>query len=755
MGRSDSNPSKLSGFYRRSIAERLQILRQEGFLENDQVDALLSGRPLLMSETADKMVENVIGVFGLPLGVAVHFVIDGRPMVVPMVVEEPSVVAAVSGAARRAREGGGFVCESDDPLVIGQVVVVELGDIGQAKRALYKHQEDILNLANTLHPRLAARGGGAKDLELVDVPAMDGQPELLVLNLLVDTCDAMGANLVNTMCEGVESLIEKITGGRVLFGILSNLADRSLVKATARFPRSVLGNGGLSAEDVCRGIILANHLANVDPYRAATHNKGIMNGIDAVALATGNDWRAVEASAHSFAARGRQYRSLTQWRKDEQGDLIGSIVLPIKVGTVGGSIRANPCAEFSLKLLGARSANELARVMAAVGLAQNFAALRALVSEGIQRGHMMLHARSVAAAAGAPHHLYDAVVERLIQSEQVKESRAREIVRELTQTPHPDAEVDAAVAAGELSSGFGKVILIGEHAAVYGSHVVAAPIKLATRARAMDSEDGVSIVIPQWGVEQQLQASHPNALQESVFLILDKLELQDRNVRLTVFPDIPRAMGLGGSAAMAVAIIRALAKHFGLSLTDQEVNEIAYASECLAHGTPSGVDNTVATFGKTLLFKKGNPPVRKEIRLRKPLPMVVGSTGKESLTAPMVAKVRAAWKADRQEYEAIFRELDQLALETVKALESHDLDDLGQNMNRAHDLLVRLGVSSPELDDLVRTARDHGALGAKLTGAGGGGSMVALCTDEPHKLVRVMNQTGHDALFTEVGASRE
>lgn len=735
---------KLSGFYRRSIVERLQLLRQEGYLDSEQVARLTC-------ETADKLVENVIGVFGLPLAVAVHFVIDGRPMVVPMVVEEPSVVAAVSGAARRAREGGGFVCESDDPLLVGQIAIVGLSDIGRAKRALYKHQEDILNLANTLQPRLAARGGGAKNLELVDLPGMDGQPDILVVHLLVDTCDAMGANLVNTMCEGVESLIEKITGGRVLFGVLSNLADRSLVKATARFPRSVLGHGGRSSEEVCRGIILANHFANVDPYRAATHNKGIMNGIDAVALATGNDWRAVEASAHAFAARGRQYQSLTQWRANEQGDLIGSIVLPIKVGTVGGGTRANPCAEFSLKLLGVRSAGELARVMAAVGLAQNFAALRALVSEGIQRGHMLLHARSVAAAAGAPHYLHDAVVERLIQSE-VKETRAREIILELSGASA--VQVDSRVAAGELSSGFGKVILIGEHAAVYGNHVVAAPLSLATRARAEDCTDGVSIVIPKWGVEQRLQASHPNALQKSVFLILDELGLRDRNVRLMVFPSIPRAMGLGGSAAMAVAIIRALVQHFGLSLTDQAINEIAFGSERLAHGSPSGVDNAVATFGKTLLFKKGTPPMRKEIRLRRPLSLVVGSTGKESLTAPMVARVRAGWKAKRAEYEAIFRELDELALDTVRVLESHDLDDLGQNLNRAHDLLVRLGVSSPELNDLVRMARDQGALGAKLTGAGGGGSMVALCADEPQRLVRAMNQAGYEAFLTEVGGDR-
>lgn len=414
--------SRVSGFYKLSVEERLKFVKDFAGLSDDEVNLILKcGR--LSVDLADKMIENVIGTFELPFGVAVNFLINNRDYIIPMVIEEPSVVAAASNAARIMREGGGIFANSTPPIMIGQIQLVNVLSQRKAAFQILMHKDEILKIANDKDPILVGLGGGAKDLEVRIVESPLGP--MVIVHLLVDVRDAMGANTVNTMAEAVAPYIEKITGGKVYLRIISNLADRRLVRAYCRIPKDVLG------EDLVRGIIYAYHFAAADPYRAATHNKGIMNGIVAVALATGNDTRALEAGAHAYAARSGVYKPLTVWEMDENGDLIGWIELPIAVGIVGGATRSNPLAKISLKILGVKSASELAEVMGAVGLAQNFAALRALASEGIQRGHMKLHARNIAIMAGAVGDEIDKVASEMVRLQVIRIDKAREILMNL------------------------------------------------------------------------------------------------------------------------------------------------------------------------------------------------------------------------------------------------------------------------------------------------------------------------------------
>ncbi len=749
--------SRLPEFYKLPVNERLRLLMQRNFLTGADHEALAAGAQLLSVEAADRMIENVVGVFGLPIGVASNFLVNGQDQVVPLVVEEPSIVAALSSAAKLVRQAGGFTVESTDPLLIGQIQVVDVPHPKKAQAAVLQSKEEIKNLANSLHPKMVARGGGAKDVEVVIHPSQSQRGDMLVVHLLVDTRDAMGANLVNTMCEGVASLIEKLTDGKVFLRILSNLTDRSLVRARCVIPPALLGGKGYSGEDVRDGIILANEFASVDPYRAATHNKGIMNGVDAVAIATGNDWRAIEAACHAYAARGKGYSSLTRWYEDEAKNLVGHIELPLKVGTVGGPIQSNPAVGISLRMLGIQSARQLAEIMGAVGLAQNFAALRALVTEGIQEGHMTLHARSVAVAAGATADIFDSVVEQLIESGEIKVWKAEEIVHKLRRPEPAPARLGAQQA--ELAAGYGKVILLGEHAVVYGHHAIAAPIPLAVQAKVLDAraDDGVHLLIPRWGVEERLHPHQhqPHSLHQSLSLVLERLGLSRRSMRIEVIPHVPRAMGLGGSAALAVAVIRALSLHYGLKLSDEAVNRLAFECEKVAHGTPSGVDNTMATYGKFMIYQRakseGEPPTTKELVVERPIPIVIGMSGVESLTAKMVAKVRASWEKNKPLYERIFREIDELTLLGQKAITGYKLEELGELMNVCQGLLNALGVSSWELEELIEISRKHGAVGAKVTGGGGGGSMVAVCPEDPERVAEAVRRAGYQALVTQIG----
>jgi hydroxymethylglutaryl-CoA reductase len=747
---------RIPDFYKLSVEERVRAVHERGLINSADFRALVTGRHTLDLEAADKMIENVVGVMGLPLGLGMNLVVNDKQYIVPMVVEEPSVIAALGSACKLIRTCGGFSAEATDPILIGQIQVVNLPDMEKAKQALRDRKQDLVNLANSFHPNMVARGGGARDIELFVHPLPSSGKPMLVVHLLVDTRDAMGANLVNGMCEGIAPLVESITGGEVFLRILSNLTDRALVRAHCRIPLTELAGRGYSGEQARDGIIVAAEFAAVDPYRAATHNKGIMNGIDPVAIATGNDWRAIEAGAHAYAARSGRYSSLTDWWADEEGNLRGRIELPIKVGIVGAPIESNPTVALNLRLLGVESATELAQVMAAAGLAQNFAAIRALATEGIQKGHMTLHARSVVTAAAAPKEIFDEVLERLIQSGVIKVWKAQEIVAELKDERRRDKSGRAPKRSQErkMGVGYGKVILLGEHAVVYGRHAIAAPIPLSIKALVEDCDEGIHLLIPRWGVEYQL-ASNPaerRSFEKPAGVVLDQLGLTRRAMRIEVFPDVPRSMGLGGSAAMAVAIVRALDKHFRLGLTDDQVNRLAFESEKVAHGSPSGLDNTLACYGKALVFRAGDPPLIEPLNIREPIPAVIGMTGYEGLTARTVGRVREAWQQDKRLYERIFDQIDALTLRGIQAVQDNDLPTLGQLMNICQGMLNALQVSTPELEKLCDIARENGALGAKLTGGGGGGSIIAVCDGDTEPIVSAIRAAGFQALPVRLGA---
>jgi hydroxymethylglutaryl-CoA reductase len=416
-------------FYELTLQERSEYLRKQTDLTEGEMDAL-SGLAGLTPASADKMVENAIGVYGLPVGIAQHFVVNGRRVWVPMVIEEPSVIAGASFMARLARAGGGFTASADEPCMIGQMQILDLKDPEKARQILIDHGAELLAEAAKIDPVLEDLGGGPRDLEVRLIKDSPIGP-FLVLHIIIDVRDAMGANAVNTACERLAPRVEELTGGRVHLKILSNLADRRLARARVTVPVDELAFEDFSGEQVRDGIIEAWAFAAADPYRAATHNKGIMNGVDAVVMATGNDWRAVEAGAHAYAARSGKYTSLSTWGRNAEGDLVGSLEMPMAVGIVGGATRVHPGAKAALRLMACKTAGELAGIIVAVGLAQNMAALRALATEGIQRGHMTLHARQVAAAAGAEGGMIDTVANRLVQEKNVRIDRAEAILKEM------------------------------------------------------------------------------------------------------------------------------------------------------------------------------------------------------------------------------------------------------------------------------------------------------------------------------------
>lgn len=422
-----AHTSRLPRLYELGLQERLLRVAEAAGMSIADLAVLGAG---LDPETADRMVENVLGTMALPLGVATNFVINGRERLIPMVVEEASVIAGAGKAARAARAGGGFHAEADDSVMIGQVQILDVPDAAAAAEAVLARQGEVLALANARPSRIVELGGGARTLEMRIIADTPVGP-MLIVHLLYDTMDAMGANAVNTAVEAVAPLLEAVTGGRANLRILSNLADRRLARARVQIPVGELTAGGLTGEQVARRIVEAYALAAVDPYRAATHNKGIMNGVDAVALATGNDWRALEAGAHAFAGRKEGYRPLSRWSVSAHGTLEGHLEMPMPVGAVGGATRVHPVAQACLRLLEVESARDLAMVMAAVGLAQNLAALWALASEGIQRGHMSLHARQIALAAGAVGPEVEIVAERLMREGRVSPSTALEAIREV------------------------------------------------------------------------------------------------------------------------------------------------------------------------------------------------------------------------------------------------------------------------------------------------------------------------------------
>lgn len=414
--------SRIQGFHKLSQDERITKIKELCKLSQEEIDVLVVKKPAL--ELFDKMIENNIGVMQVPIGVATNFIIDGKERLVTMAVEEASVVAAASNAARMTRPHGGFFTSNTGSHMIGQIQVLDVTAPEFAAQEILANKQKILDLANEQDPILVKFGGGAVDIETRIIGSAIG--DMLVVHLVVNTLDAMGANAVNTMAEAVAPVIEEISGGNVRLRILSNLADKRIVRARAIFDKELLGG-----DEVVDGIIEAWAFADADPYRAATHNKGIMNAISAITLATANDWRAIEAGAHAYAARNGYYGSLTSYEITDDGHLAGTIELPLALGTIGGATKIHPTAQVNLKIMGVTGAQDLASIVASVGLAQNLAALRALATEGIQKGHMKLHARNLAAQAGAKGEEVDIVAKRMVEEGKVRADRAVEILEEI------------------------------------------------------------------------------------------------------------------------------------------------------------------------------------------------------------------------------------------------------------------------------------------------------------------------------------
>jgi len=416
--------STISKFFEKTRKDRLDIVANFAQLSDDEINILQNENGGISFDKADKMVENAIGTFSLPLGIATNFKINGKDYLIPMVIEEPSVIAAASKGAKIARIKGGFEASSDESYSIGQVQILDVGDISSAISQIKDSSNEILQLANSKSNSLSKMGKGAKEVTCKEIDTPSGK--MLIVELLIDVGDAMGANVTNTMCETISPLIEKITGGRALLRILSNYSTRRIAKAKAVFDKEAVGG-----EDVVNDIIMAFEFADNDVYRAVTHNKGIMNGTIAVANAVGQDSRAIESAANAYAAKSGQYRSLSKWSKDSDGNLVGILEIPLSVGIVGGIANVHPMAKVCTKILGVESAQELACVMTATGLAQNYSAIRALSTEGIQKGHMRLHARNLAAAAGATPNQIDEIVQKMIKEKKISLDRAKELLEQI------------------------------------------------------------------------------------------------------------------------------------------------------------------------------------------------------------------------------------------------------------------------------------------------------------------------------------
>ncbi|MFX1556194.1 MAG: hydroxymethylglutaryl-CoA reductase, degradative [Promethearchaeota archaeon] len=415
--------SEISGFYKLSIEERHQLLSK--LLNLDQEDLnLLKNFGYFNPNHMDSLIENVIGSYQLPLGIAFNFKVNNKDYIIPMVIEEPSVVAAASNAAKMARKHGGFHSEKVKPIMISQIQLTQLEDVKKTKELLIRKKVNILKIANEQDPLLVKLGGGAQDIEFREITTR--KEKMVIVHLLVNVLDAMGANVVNTMAEAVSSYIEEISGGKVNLRIVSNLATHRIARCNAVFDKELLGG-----EKVVEGILSAYEFALADPYRSTTHNKGILNGIIALTLATGNDTRAIEAGAHAYASLKGKYRPLTNYRLDSKGNLIGEIEIPLALGIIGGMTKIHPMARLALKILNIQSAEELSQVAAALGLAQNVAALRALAAEGIQEGHMKLHSRNIAKIAGVPDELIERVANKLVEDKKIRVDYAKEILQSI------------------------------------------------------------------------------------------------------------------------------------------------------------------------------------------------------------------------------------------------------------------------------------------------------------------------------------
>jgi len=750
--------SRIPGFYRLPVERRLALLARRFALSAAEIEGLRRGG-LLRIEDAVNMVENVVGVLGLPIGLGMNFQIDGVDRLVPMAVEEASIVAAASKAALLVRRGGGFLSQVDDPVMIGQIHLEGITDIVRAKQILRDNQQQILEIANRAEPRMVGRGGGAIGLE---VRVLDGngahdgidsheaheannksitreargEPAVLVVHLLINVCDAMGANAVNTLCEAVAPHIEDLTGGRALLRIVSNYADRRLARATFSLPVDDLACDGVDGAEVARRLEAADRLARLDPYRAATHNKGIFNGICAAALALGQDWRAIEAGGHAYAARDGAYRGLTRYRR-RNGCLDATLELPLQVGWTGGAVDAHRGIRLLRAISGIENTSRLAGVLAAVGLAQNLAALLALCTDGIQKGHMALHARSLALSAGVPAEGVESVACEMIRCNDIKVSAAERIfkARRLPQAPGLEADGDSRQTPLVSSYAPGKVVLFGEHAVVYGYPGISAAINTGLRATISRDPDGPRVLNPRFRSSFPVPHSDSDIrmLSKGADLALEMYGLEKERIAIDIESDIVPGMGLGFSAAFSVALCRAFRHMNGCDPAtpwDNGLFDEAQRLEGVFHGNPSGIDAATILSNGLLWFRKGPPRELLPLRIPAPVIGVVCIVEPAARTLEMVALLSRRRAQNPSVIDGVLDEIGLVTVDAAIALGRGDTPAAGRLMFRNHELLARLGLSTPGLDRAVKHLLDYGVLGAKLSGGGGGGAVVALVRPE-------------------------
>jgi hydroxymethylglutaryl-CoA reductase len=748
-----SKSSRIPGFYRLPVEQRLAFLARSFGLSDQQVSELRNGNALRI-EHAVNLVENAIGVLALPLGLGLNFLVDGRDYIIPMAIEEASIIAAASKAALIIRAGGGFKTRVDRPVMIGQIQVLDIMDIDAAIENIYKNKAEILAQANLAGPRMVARGGGVFDIETRKI---DGENigQMLIVHLLYDVREAMGANAINSACEAVGPLIQKITGGRVNLRILSNLADRRLARAEFSLSFEYLSTKDISGEQAAMRIVEASQFAWADPYRAATHNKGIFNGICAAGLALGQDWRAIEAGGHAYAARDGQYRGLTRFTIQDN-KLHGEIELPLQVGWVGGITNSHPGVKTLRQISGIKKAGELAGILAAVGLAQNFAACHALGTVGIQKGHMALHARSVAISVGVPADEVEAVAQEMIQRGDVKVAAAEEIYRRMLKLPKQKIKRDDLPV--EVFAP-GKVILFGEHATVYNYPGITTTIDIGLTLRISRDPDGPRFVAPEYKQVFPIPSSEQDVqtFSKAVELALAMYGLEKEPIAIQVESDLVPGMGLGSSAAFSVALCSALRQYKNIS-SHQRHDRRLFADvqrlESIFHGTPSGMDAATVLANCVLWFRKGPPREILPIRTQTTLTGLICLVEPGAATIELVQKVRDY----RYRYPAaankILEEIGNLTVDAGIALGIGDVPELGRLMFKNHELLAKLGVSTPALDDAVGLLLDRGVLGAKLTGSGGGGAVIALVNpDTQYELVNQLTEEFASVIPFTIGAN--
>ncbi len=746
--------SRIPGFYRLTVERRLALLAKNFDLSERQIAQLRDGNALRV-EHAVNMVENSVGVLGQPLGLGLNFQVNGQDYIAPMAIEEASIIAAASKAALMIRNAGGFTATVDEPVMIGQIQVMDLDDPVEAVEKIRHHKQRILDQANLAGPRMVARGGGVFDLETRILDGGERTGRFLVVHLLINVLEAMGANAINAACEAAGPTIEEITGGRVNLRILSNYADRRLARAGFRMQIKHLATEQKTGEEVAKRLVESAVMANVDPYRAATHNKGIFNGIGAASLALGQDWRAIEAGGHTYATRDGQYRSLTNFAI-EDGELVGSIELPMQVGWVGGAVNSHPGVKILRTISGVENAGELAGLLASVGLAQNFAACLALSTVGIQKGHMALHARSVAISVGVPPEDVEDVAQEMIRRGEVKVAAAEEIYRTMQNAPKlpmPDDGLPIEVSAP------GKVVLFGEHATVYNYPGITASIDVHMTIRLNPDADGPRFLNPKFKQAFAVPKSDQDLrmFSHAVNEALTIYDLHRAPLAIEIESDLVPGMGLGSSAAFSVALCTAMRRFKKMDDSWHWRGEIfndVQKLEAIFHGHPSGMDAATVLSDGVMWFRKGPPREILPIRLPHSLHGLIIMVEPGARTIELVRQVQRSRDLNPKRVDGLLDEIGNLTTDAGIALGLGDSEEVGRLMFRNHELLSKLGVSTPKLDEAVTTLLDYGALGAKLTGSGGGGAVIALVQPEQqNELVRELKKHYAKVLPFSLGAS--